>query len=230
MATRDVFREFLRAIGDFLYPPVCLLCGGRYTGNIPLCISCMADMTTAASGHTSLEKHLDDGSRVLVLLPYDRNCRAIVHAFKYHGLPSLADFAGNLMARTMLPALGGFSRAVLVPVPLHPEKLRARGYNQSSRIAGGFAAVSGQTIREDLIGRAIFTGTQTALSAGERHENVRGAFHFTGEKPLAGEPVILIDDVMTTGATLSECARTLRDGGAGEIVVCVVATPDHGDD
>lgn len=230
MNLRGLLLETGRALMDFLYPPSCLLCGFAHPGECPVCPDCFAAVTDAALRYEPPRRSLDGVSILSVLLPYDHSCRTLVHAFKYHNLPSVANMTGNLLARKSLPLLGSFSGASLVPVPLHPDKLRSRGYNQCRRLADGFSEYSGHPIREDLLTRTVFTGTQTALGAGERRENVRGAFRYTGATSLRGEPVILLDDVMTTGSTLSECVRTLRDGGAGEIAVCVVASPDVGDD
>jgi len=222
--------EILWALADFFYPPSCLICENACDGEKAVCSSCHAMISDAALAFDPPRRSMNTIDDIVVLLPYDLNCRKLVHAFKYHGLPSVATMAGNLMARKALLRLASFSDAPLVPVPLHPEKLRQRGYNQCLRIAEGFSSFSGHVIREDLIERVVYTGTQTALDAAERKQNVRGAFRFIGETSLAGKPVILLDDVMTTGSTLEECAGTLKKAGAGNIAACVIATPGIRDD
>ncbi len=230
MIPREMIREVFRAVADFLYPPSCLLCGIAIPGEQPLCPECLNAAAECSFRFAPPRRSLDDAASVFALLPYDQTCRTLVHAFKYHNRPAVAFLAGNLMAKRFLHDLSAFSDAPLVPVPLHPDKLRSRGYNQASRLAEGFSAFSGHTVRDDLLARVVFTGTQTALDAVERRKNVHGAFRYTGETSLQGRPVILIDDVMTTGSTITECARALKYGGAGDIAVCVVATPDAGDD
>jgi ComF family protein len=230
MTVRRAVVEIFHALADFFYPPVCLLCGKPGEGEKAICPGCLAAVAETSLSYEPPPRTLDAVSDILVLLPYDLTCRMIVHAFKYHGMPSLATLAGDFMARKMLPLLSDYSHAPLVPVPLHPAKLRERGYNQCRRLAEGFAAFSGHVIREDLLERTVYTGTQTALDAESRQSNVRGVFRYIGETALMGEPVILLDDVMTTGSTLAECARVLKAAGAGNIAVCVVATPDMGDD
>lgn len=222
--------EALRSLADFLFPPACLVCGCDCPGERKLCGDCERELTETALLYEPPRRTLEHINLTSVLLPYDSSCRELVHAFKYRGMQSVASFFGKLMARKTLPRLGAFSGAPLIPVPLHPTKLRERGYNQCRSIADGFASFAGNPIREDLIARTVNTGTQTALDHEERARNVRDAFTYTGEMSLSGRPVILIDDVMTTGSTLSECARVLKEGGAGEIAVCVVATPDVGED
>ncbi len=120
--------------------------------------------------------------------------------------------------------------ALLVPVPLHPSRLRERGYNQSERLAMGFASFTGHKINENILIRTRETHTQTTLDSENRSINVSGAFRYTGNHSLMGRPVIIIDDVMTTGSTISECSLALREGGAGTVTVSVAATPKIGED
>lgn len=223
-------REIFRSMADFLFPPVCLLCDGECPGEEHLCDDCTSILAERALRYEPPTRSLENVRNICILLPYDKACRTIVHAFKYHGMPTVAKKTGVLMSRKALSLLPGYRDALLVPVPLHPEKLRERGYNQCAHIALGFAAFSGQTIREDLLARTVYTGTQTALSQKERKNNVRGVFVYIGKTALTGKRIILLDDVMTTGSTISECARVLTEAGAEEIAVCVVATPDVGAD
>ncbi len=225
MTAGAAVREALRSIADFFFPPVCLLCEGDCRGEESLCGDCASLLTEQALRYDPPPRSLEHVRDICVLLPYDEACRKMVHAFKYHGLPSIAERAGTLMGHKSLSRLPGYRGALLVPVPLHPVKRRERGYNQCEHIARGFAAFSGQAVRSDLLARTVYTGTQTALSPEERKNNVRGVFAYIGETALTGKRIILLDDVMTTGSTLSECARVLAEAGADGIAVCVVATP-----
>jgi ComF family protein len=105
-------------------------------------------------------------------------------------------------------------RAALIPVPLSPARLRERGYNQSAELARAMAVVWGIPVREDILVRGRATTTQTRLTPGERKRNVSGAFHAAVDRnSLRGLHLILVDDVVTTAATLNECAAALHDGG-----------------
>jgi len=222
--------EVFRSLGDFLFPPACILCGGECPGDRKFCPSCENRLTERAFDYSPPPRAIKSIDRIFVLLPYDDECRTLVHAFKYHRMPSAARMAGRLMGRKTAGVIGEFRDAILVPVPLHPDRLFERGYNQSALLAEGFASFAGNRIRDDIIARTVRTPTQTALSAEERARNVSGAFRYTGDMSLGGMPVIIVDDVMTTGSTISECARALKSGGAGPVAVCVVATPDAGMD
>ena len=229
MQVRRALVEIGQALTDFLFPPACILCGAGLTGHEKLCRNCQDTVFVSALHYKPPVRTLENVSEIAVLLPYHEICRTLVHSFKYHDMPSVAYLMGNLMARKSWTSLSNFSTALLVPVPLHPQKLKERGYNQSLKIAEGFSAFTGLEIEEKLLSRLVYTGTQTALGHEERRCNVQGAFAFSGETALRDRPVILIDDVLTTGSTLAECTRTLKDAGAGDIAICVVATPDIGD-
>jgi len=108
-----------------------------------------------------------------------------------------------------------------VPVPLHPRRLRSRGFNQSVRIAQGI--FSADRICVDLVAKVCDTRPQTGLDAVERAGNVRGAFALVRPIPHGIRRVTLVDDVYTTGATVSECARILKKGGVKEVHVLTVA-------
>jgi competence protein ComFC len=230
MQVRPVLVEMVHALTDFLFPPVCILCGGGLTGHEKLCRDCQDAVFISALDYTPPARTFEQVIEIAVLLPYLDTCRTLVHSFKYHGMPSVAFLMGAMMARKSWTRLSKSPSALLVPVPLHPQKLKERGYNQSQKLAEGFASFTGQEICETLLSRRVYTGTQTALGQEERRLNVHGAFVYSGETALNCRPIILIDDVMTTGSTLVECARALKDGGAGDIAICVVATPDMGDD
>ena len=106
-------------------------------------------------------------------------------------------------------------RAALVPVPLAASRLRERGYNQSAELARGLGVAWSLPVRDDLLARARATKTQTRLTPGERHRNVSGAFRVLADRAsLRGLHLVLVDDVVTTAATLNACAAALYAGGA----------------
>lgn len=172
--------EALRSLADFLFPSGCLLCGAGCPGERKLCGDCEREMTEAALLYEPPRRSIEHVELISVLLPYDSSCRTLVHAFKYHGMSSVAYTAGRLMARKTLALLGTFTGAPLVPVPLHPVKLRERGYNQCRSIAEGFSSFAGNPVREDLVERTVYTATQTALGHEERARNVRGGVRLHG--------------------------------------------------
>lgn len=140
---------------------------------------------------------------------------AMVHALKYHDWPVVAREMGARMARLRFPADVEQERAALVPVPLAASRQRERGYNQSEELARSVGAAWNLPVRTDMLVRARATQTQTRLTPGERHRNVSGAFRVCVDRAaLRGLHLVLVDDVVTTAATLNACAAALHAGGA----------------
>ena len=222
--------EVFSSVIDFIFPPACPVCRGAFNARDIICPGCIEAITECSYSYIPPERDLTHVDRISILLPYDSICRTLVHALKYHGMKSTGPVLGKLMAKKTLKDYSPPGNSCIVPVPLHPFKLKERGYNQSESLAGGFALFTGFEICNDLLSRTKHTGTQTALDQEQRALNVRNAFRYSGEKSLCGRPVIIIDDVMTTGSTISECAKALKEGGAGDIIVSVVATPGIGMD
>ena len=141
---------------------------------------------------------------------YDGPLRAIVHALKYDGRRSLARPLAGLLTQHGGSLLAGAD--LVVPVPLHRSRKRARGFNQAAEIARHLPVA-----RANVLKRVRPTASQTDLPAAQRHANVRNAFALRRHANVAGLTLVLVDDVSTTGATLESCARVLREAGAREV-------------
>lgn len=140
----------------------------------------------------------------------DAGARAAAHALKYGGLPRIAADLAAVMTR-IIPAPDRATR--LIPIPLGPNRQRRRGYNQSLILARALASSWGLPVLAQLLIRTRDTTTQTALTPGARLANVAGAFGVQTGILRAQAPLVLVDDVFTTGATLAEAARTLESAG-----------------
>jgi ComF family protein len=156
---------------------------------------------------------------------YDGALRDLIHLFKYNGIKP----AGAVLARLLAQAIGQISlpdRLVLIPVPLWSGKRQARGFNQAEAIARAFLSdrtSGGIQLDTATLIRARETASQTGLTRRQRRANVRGAFAVIAPERIRGRNVLLVDDVMTTGTTVNECARVLRRAGTKEIFVATVA-------
>jgi ComF family protein len=207
---------------DLLYPPACGVCGA---GGGFLCPPCRRALPVAAPprcrrcwaltargvcadcAHSPL-----DGVRTPYVL--DAGARTLVHALKYRSLHALAQPMGELLADSF--ELEPLPADVVMPVPLHGRRRRSRGFNQSELLARVLARRAGLELDDHTLMRTRNTPQQTRTDdRARREENVRGAFHCRNEVP--GRRVLLVDDVLTTGATLRECARTLRQAGARSV-------------
>jgi ComF family protein len=140
---------------------------------------------------------------------------SIVHALKYEGWSVIARDLAERMSRLSWPQDVVDERSALVPVPLASARKRQRGYNQSGLIAGELAKKWQLPVLEDVVGRTRETKTQTRLTPEDRRANVAGSFCIVGgAQRLAGAHVIIVDDVVTTAATLNSCAKVLYEAGA----------------
>jgi ComF family protein len=219
------------------WPAHCLACGGRGTGGLDLCRACHAGLpwlrsacprcalplSAPALACGECLRAIDRGP-----LPLDAVHAAFVYAppldrllprFKFHG--DLA--AGRLLAGLMVETAPRFPcDAAIVPVPLHRGRLRGRGYDQALELAKPLATACALPLRDDLLLRARATAAQSRLHADQRKRNLRGAF---AVDPARGLPdcVVLVDDVMTTGATLHAAAQALRKAGVARVEAWVCA-------
>jgi ComF family protein len=225
---------------DLLFPPACPLCGSESGGRPPFyfcpdclsgihplgspcCPRCALPYTTEEGSDHLCESCLRDAppfSRVVALGIYEETLRTAVQRFKYEGAIVLDRPLAGLLA-TVLERDGPFRPDLLIPVPLHHSRLRERTYNQALLLARVLGRRWRQPVLPRLLVRSRPTPQQQGLKAEVRRQNLKGAFALN--RQLNGERVLLIDDVVTTGATVRECSRVLLEGGAGEVVVAVLA-------
>lgn len=205
---------------DFVYPPRCGGCDRRGT---LFCDRCLASIRPV-----EVPRSVERIDELVCAGVFDGVLRSAIHKFKYEGDAPLARPLASLLhealaADGLLTRLG--ERPVLVPVPLHTARHKSRGYNQAELLVRELAKLGGWQVGHGLL-RARQTRTQVGLSAKERVENVAGAFEWRGESVPAS--VLLVDDVCTTGSTLSECAAALRAAGVGHVHAATVAkAADH---
>jgi ComF family protein len=218
-----------------LLPPHCLLCGRDGGRERDLCDACAADLlrNTACCPRCALPlaapaplcgECLQHPPRFTVAVA------PFVYASPLDQLVTRLKFGRNLAAGRVLSELWiealhtapPEQPAALIPVPLHPARLRERGYNQALELARPLAKARGIVLHEDLLVRTRATSAQSNLDAVERRRNLRGAFNVVAKSALPAH-VAVIDDVMTTGATLHECARTLMQAGVERVDVWALA-------
>jgi ComF family protein len=160
---------------------------------------------------------------------YDGGLRELIHLLKYEQIQPAARALGRMLADAIAALEPSWSRGslVVVPVPLHTRKLRQRGFNQSELIVREALKFVPETaplqLRAGVLQRRRETQSQTGLTRHQRRENIRGAFVVAKPEHIAARDVLLVDDVFTTGTTVSECARVLQRAGASNIYVATVA-------
>jgi ComF family protein len=204
-----------RTLASLLAPPICAGCGGHAGAVEPLCGPCRRELRwltgTAVVG----------GVELFAPLAYEGPARAMVRALKFRGATLAADaMAAQIVAAAPPPAL---ACGALVPVPLHPRRMRQRGFNQAERLAAAIARRTGLGTDECLT-RAGPARTQVGRDRGERLAGVDGTVSLRAGA-RAPRRAILVDDVVTTGATLAACAAALRGRGARVTAVAYARTP-----
>ena len=149
----------------------------------------------------------------------------LLHELKYRNAPDIGREIGRIYARELMVSPCFQEADLIIPVPLHPEKLRIRGYNQSGVFGEGLQEILPARLSEDTLIRDINTGTQTRRSRFARWENVESIFTVPDPERIRDKRILLIDDVITTGATLESCAVKLITAGVKEISVACIAAP-----
>lgn len=242
-------KEMLAGIADLIYPPRCATCGMilEEAGPLPFCPSCEAGLHfirsplcprcgmpfAAAAGEDRLCGDCLSTPRPYALARavglYEGTLLEAIQRFKYRGQVGLGRILGSLMADGIrgMWEMGAFS--LIIPVPLHRKRLRERGFNQSVILARAISGRCALPLDFLSLDRALFTKPQVGLGREERTANVRGAFTVRRPERVKGERILLVDDVYTTGSTLSECSRMLLDAGADSVAVFTLARAVAGD-
>ena len=217
---------------DLIFPRNCALCKRALFDFEPcLCTICQG-MLPKANFHlrpfdnelTSKLQGLMPVHRVMAFLRFTKKGKSqtLLHLLKYKNKPELGEELGRLYGLSLLDNGFGGTWDVLVAVPLHPLKKQRRGYNQSECFARGLSKVMGIPYRELLV-RKKFTTTQTNKSRLERLENVEEVFALNEGQVTQGLRILLVDDILTTGATLCGCSQTLLQGGAKHVDLATIA-------
>jgi ComF family protein len=215
---KSTLRRLLGAAASVIAPPQCVLCDQPgLAGPVDLCGACLAGLPRPTGAAL-----IPGGDFALACCPwsFDFPVDALVRALKFRGERCHARLFGTLLARERAHHEAPWP-GVVIPVPLHPLRLRARGYNQAAEIARYAARELGLPLDRNALRRLRPTREQSALRSRDRAANVAGAFGAT--RALAGLRVALVDDVVTTGSTVNAAAAALREAGAAEVELWVVA-------
>ena len=238
-------KRLIHGISQFIFPNACMICDTSESESTPfrhgLCKDCQYSLSPAddlscprcamtVGPYTDTTKgcswcHGESlGFESAVRLgPYDGKLRDAILRMKSSSGEGLAEMIGRLFWERAASRLQAAQIDVVVPVPLHWKRRWMRGYNQAAAIGRELATGLGVRFAPRLLTRVRHTPQQIQPSAVARKENVRGAFAFNGRASLGSGKVLLVDDVLTTGSTAGEAARTLRASGASSVIVAVLA-------
>lgn len=213
--SKVVFDELL----NLMYPNLCLICGENLSRNEQfICLACVNKIPKTnfhLQENNPVEKrfwgkvHIHRAT-AFYFFQKGSDFQKLMHQLKYKGDKELGEELGKYAAADLLESPDFGSVDLIVPVPLHKNKLQKRGYNQSEWIARGLSAVIGKPVDTTNLYRAIENPTQTKKSVYERYENTEGIFKLNNAHIFAGKHILLVDDVLTTGSTLEACVSGIE--------------------
>lgn len=204
---------------DFVFPQHCLHCETFVEQSEMLCEKCLDQLEFV--GEISQEKLFTNSglSQIFCAFRFDPVLQSVIHKWKYEGWTKLTPFLAGVMTK----AVKSSEFDLIAPVPLHRVKKRDRGFNQSELLAKFIAEQTSISHVPNAIRRRRYTKTQTKLSARERMKNVSEAFVVVKPEILQNKTVLLIDDVLTTGSTIGECANVALSAGANRVLGVTIA-------
>ncbi len=226
----------IRVADDFLslvFPRICQSCGDLLVQNEKvICLTCLADMPFTdyhLERENNLEKELWGRcyvEKAASMCYYRRGSKIqrLVHRLKYYGIKEIGIYLGEYYGRILNNT--GFLDNIdlIIPVPLHPSKLRKRGFNQSLVISSGISEATGIDLAGDILKRSLRSSTQTRKSRVERWENVEGIFEIADGSGIKHKHLLLVDDVITTGSTVEACVLALTKIEGVRVSVISIAT------
>ena len=204
---------------DLLYPPRCPFCHRFLDGGMRVCARCERSLPYMPAGR--VDRAFKNVDECFSVLRYEGDVRKSLHRYTFGGVSAYAGCYAKLLAECI--EVNAIYADVVTWAPLSARRLRERGYDQARLLAEG-AAEYMETPCLPLLKKRRHNAAQSGTkSADERRKNVRGVYAYAGNTPLDGMTVLLVDDIVTTGATLDECAGVLRKAGAAEILALTLA-------
>jgi ComF family protein len=225
-------KHWLDGISHLFFPRLCFGCEEQIIENNEfLCLDCLSEMPFTkfeTIRENAVEKLFWGKVKIdyafsTVYYQEKTPVQHAVHALKYKNQQQLGIFLGKLMALRSSNILSIVEPDFLIPMPLHPRKQRMRGYNQAALLCKGYSTITGIPVLENVLKRSTHTATQTHKSRIDRWENVSGIFEIAQKSMLNDKKVLLVDDVITTGASTEACVSRLLEAGVSSLGVCSFA-------
>ncbi len=227
-----IFFDWIRCFFSLIFPDLCRACGNHlYEGETFLCTDCRMTLPYTHDQflkETEVERILYGRVRIHAASAYlsfskKSLVQRILHSIKYKGQEEFGEFMGRMHAHQLSYSDKFNIVDLCIPVPLHPEKIKKRGYNQSECIARGIVEVLKIPLEKNALQRSKHTETQTRKSRFSRFENMREVFFVSNKTSIENKHVLLVDDVITTGSTIESCVMVLLENGASSVSVACIA-------
>jgi len=224
--------QYLQNFSELLYPKLCGGCGNHlYENEEVVCVYCRASLPL--SGECDFENNASEklfwgkvsitAAASFLFFQKKSSTQHLLHQLKYQQKENIGEWLGEQFAYS-LQSKGRFAAVeIIIPIPLHPSRIKFRGYNQCDAIARGMASVLQIPIVNGVLIRSVATQSQTKKNRFQRFENMESVFSLAQTSAIKGKNILLLDDVLTTGATLISAAQVLQQAGSNKLFVGAVA-------
>jgi len=226
---------YLEDFFSLFFPVLCPACGKNLFKNESiLCTDCIYHLP-----YTNFHLEKDNrvarqlwgripftGSAAFLYFRKGSRVQNLMHELKYNNKPEIGVKLGEMYGHALQISVGYKDADIIIPVPLHPKRLKERGYNQSDHFAHGLSKVLGIPLNTDILKRSVATATQTKRSRFSRYENMKDVFEVTDPDIIIGKHILLVDDVITTGATIEACSMKLLEIPLTTISIATIAFAD----
>jgi ComF family protein len=227
-------KYFANSFFDFILPRFCCSCKTKLSADQDtICSNCLSKIQRSTS--TRLKREFDrkfSDKKIIsefyspFVFEKDKELQQAIHGLKYENKFPVGIFLGKVLASEIKINYTNWQLDLIIPIPLHHLKKAERGYNQAYYIAKGVGNTLKVKVSDRVVKRIKYTESQTTMNLNEREENISGAFKIKNQKTVSGKNILLLDDVITTGATISECGNILLEAGANKIYAASIAIAD----
>lgn len=227
-------KYFANNLFDFILPRFCCSCKTKLSINQDtMCVDCLSKIQRSNSSRLKREFERKFFNNKIISEFYspfvfekDKELQHAIHALKYDKKFPVGIFLGKVLAAEIKSSKTNWKFDLIIPIPLHQLKKAERGYNQAYYIAKGVGKIFKVKVSDRSVKRIKYTESQTTMNLNEREENISGAFKVKWNTQVRGKNILLLDDVITTGATISECGKILLEAGASKVYAASIAIAD----
>jgi len=227
-------KYFVNNLFDFILPRFCCSCRNKLTSEEDtMCRTCLSliQISTAERLHREFDRKFSDKNIISefyspFVFEKDKELQHAIHGLKYDKKFPVGIFLGKVLASEIKINHANWQLDLIIPIPLHNLKKAERGYNQAYYLAKGVGQILKVKVLDRIVKRIKYTESQTKMNLNEREENISGAFKVKKKNVVIGKNILLLDDVITTGATISECGKILLEAGANKIYAASIAIAD----
>ncbi|MBK7630681.1 MAG: ComF family protein [Ignavibacteriales bacterium] len=227
-------KYFSNSLVDFVLPRFCCSCRNKLgLDQDTMCSDCFAKIQRSTQDRLQREFNRKFAGKNIIsdfyapfVFEKDKELQHAIHSLKYQKKFRVGIFLGKVLAYAIKTSKPDLKIELVIPIPLHQLKKAERGYNQAYYIAKGVNQILITKVSDQIVKRIKYTESQTKMNLNEREENISNAFKINKKNTVVGKSILLLDDVITTGATISECGRILLEAGANKIYAASIAIAD----